>query len=328
MYEALMPGSAHRPRLAVARASTAVAARASIALVAYVPLLLTAPGVVVADTKSYLTIDPSRLLSRAWSMWDPSIGAGTVTHQNIGYLWPLGPWYWTFERLGVPDWIAQRLWLGTIIALAGYGTVWLLRTLGWRGPEVWGAAMLYALTPYVLSVAARLSVLLLPFAALPWLIAIAHRALRERGWRWPAAFALVVTTVGSVNLTALVLAGVGPALYVGWSIGTGEVRVRKALAATARTGLLTALVSLWWLAGLWVQGGWGLDVLAYTETAEVVARTSSAHEVLRGLGYWFFYGGDKLGPWIEPGRSYTQELWLIAVGFAVPVLAVASAVLV
>ena len=53
-----------------------------------------------ADTKTYLYLDPSKLLSRAWSMWDPSIGLGTVTHQNIGYLWPMGPFYWLLDTLG------------------------------------------------------------------------------------------------------------------------------------------------------------------------------------------------------------------------------------
>src|SRR5205085_1521539 len=81
-----------------------------LALVAYVPLLLTAPGKVGADTKQYLYLDPARLLTQAPSMWDPNVGMGTVTHQNIGYLLPMGPWYRFFDLVGVPDWIAQRLW--------------------------------------------------------------------------------------------------------------------------------------------------------------------------------------------------------------------------
>ncbi|MGH9207419.1 MAG: alpha-(1-_3)-arabinofuranosyltransferase domain-containing protein, partial [Acidimicrobiales bacterium] len=51
-------------------------------------------------------------------------------------------------------------------------------------------------------------------------------------------------------------------------------------------------------------------------------------EVLRGLGYWFFYGQDKLGPWIQPAIDYTQRLWLIGVSFALPALAFLSAALV
>ena len=301
---------------------------ALLALVAYVPLLLDEPGAVVADTKSYLYLDPSRLLSRAWSMWDPSIGTGTVTHQNIGYLWPMGPWYWAFDRLGIPDWVAQRVWLGTIIVLAGYGVVWLLRTLGWDGAAPWAGAFAYALTPYVLTVAARISVLLLPFAALPWLIALTIRALRAGGWRWPALFALVVTTVGSVNLTALALAGVGPVLWLLYALLTRDVTLRRAAAAVARMGVLTIPVSTWWLAGLWVQGGWGIDILKYTETAKVVAQASTANEVLRGLGYWFFYGGDKLGPWIEPSQTYTQKLLILAISYAIPIVALVGYALV
>ena len=73
---------------------------AALAFVGYIPILLTSPGQVSADTKAYLLLDPSKLLSRAPYMWDAHIDAGTVTHQNIGYLFPLGPWYWTFRTLG------------------------------------------------------------------------------------------------------------------------------------------------------------------------------------------------------------------------------------
>ena len=93
-----------------------------LAAAAYVPLLLTQPGWVSADTKTYLYLDPDRLLGRAWSMWDPSLGAGTVTHQTIGYLWPMGPFYWLADAVGIPDWAAQRLWWGTIIFAAMRGT--------------------------------------------------------------------------------------------------------------------------------------------------------------------------------------------------------------
>ena len=297
-----------------------------LALAAYVPLLATAPGRVAADTKTYLYLDPGRLLARAPSMWDPSIGLGTVTHQNIGYLWPMGPWFWVFEQLGAPDWVAQRLWLATIMFAAGAGVVFLLRTLAWRGAGVMTAAAVYMLSPYVLHYGARISVILLPWAGLPWLVALTQRALRRGGWRDPAAFALVAATVGGINATALVLAGLGPLLWLTCSVVVHrEVSARDALAAAARIGVLSLVCSLWWAAGLAAQGGYGIDILRYTETVETVARTSLASEVLRGLGYWFFYGGDLLGSWIEPGRSYTQELWLIAVGFAVPAGALLAA---
>ena len=93
--------------------------------VAYVPFLVSSPGRVSADSKQYLYLDPGRFLSRAADLWDPTIGAGTVPHQHLGYVVPMGPWFWVFERLGVPDWVAQRLWLGTLAAAALLGARWL-----------------------------------------------------------------------------------------------------------------------------------------------------------------------------------------------------------
>jgi hypothetical protein len=298
----------------------------ALAALCYIPLLFTAPGEVGADTKSYLYIDPSRLLSRALSMWDPHVGLGTVTHQTIGYLWPMGPWYWFFDRIGAPDWVAQRLWLGTILFAAGAGVWFLLRTLRWEPMACAVAAFFYALTPYTLTLASRISVILLPFAGLPWMLAFTIRALRRGGWRDPALFALVVLTVGGVNATALVFAGVAPLLWFPFAVWvTREVSLKQAAGAFLRIGALTLVTSLWWISGLLAQGGYGIEILRYTETAKVVAAASVAPEVLRSLGYWFFYGGDRLGPWIEPARDYTQRIWLLVVTYLSPVLALLAA---
>ena len=99
------------------------------ALLIYGPLMLMHPGRVAADTKSYLYLDPGRVLDRVGTLWDPNIGLGTVSHQSIGYLFPLGPFYWVMEHvLGAPDWVAQRIWLGTLLFGAGLGMRYLLRT--------------------------------------------------------------------------------------------------------------------------------------------------------------------------------------------------------
>jgi len=309
------------PCLASPRAGYAL-----LAALAFVPPLLTSRGQVAADTKQYLYLDPGRLLHRAASMWDPNIGMGTVTHQNIGYLFPMGPFYWVFERLGVPDWAAQRLWLGAIVFAAATGVLYLCRTLGRTGPGVVVAALAYAFGPYSLHYAARISVILLPWAGLGWMVGFTIRALRDGGWRYPALLALTVQVVGSVNATALVFAGAAPALWVIHSTFlTREVRVRRAVATVGRTAILTLVTSLWWIAGLWIQGGYGINILKYTETVKTVARTSTPNEVLRGLGYWFFYGQDRLGPWVESARSYTQWPALILIGYGIASLALLSA---
>ncbi|MGQ0432045.1 MAG: alpha-(1-_3)-arabinofuranosyltransferase domain-containing protein, partial [Microthrixaceae bacterium] len=297
------------------------------AALCYLPLLATSPGKVLADTKSYLYLDPDRLLARAWSMWDPHVGLGTVTHQNIGFLWPMGPYYWAMEHLGAPDWVAQRLWLGSIVFLAGLGTRYLLRSFGWRGAGVAVGMCAYALTPYLLTISVRISAILLPFVALPWLLALTLRAIRAGGWRHPALFALVVGTAGTSNATSILLVGVGPALWVLWAAAVRDEPLGRIVAAVGRIATLTLVTNAWWIAGLSVQATNGLDVLRYTESVEVTAAASSAQEVLRGLGYWFFYGDDALGPWVGPSRPFQASPWLLVATFAVPVLALASGAL-
>jgi arabinofuranan 3-O-arabinosyltransferase len=312
----------------VPRAATETARlHLGLAAVAYVPLLLTQRQWVSADTKTYLYLDPAKLMSRSWSMWDPTIGFGTVTHQNIGYLWPMGPFYWVFDKLGMPDWMAQRLWWGTLIFAAGSGVAYLLRRLGWSGTGLVAASFVYALSPYLLTLVSRLSGLLLPYVALPWLIAFTMLTVRTKGWRYPALFALVVATCGSINATALLLVGVAPALWLAHAVWVAkEASLRTALRAALRIGAITLPLSLWWIAGLSVQGTNGIEILRYTETAKIVASVSVSHEVLRGLGYWFFYGGDRLGPWIEPSIAYTQSLALIALTYFLPITGLVGAV--
>lgn len=295
-----------------------------VAVLCYLPFLLTRRGWVSADTKTYLYLDPGRLLERAWSIWDPNVGLGTVSHQTIGYLWPMGPWYWLFETLGVPDWVAQRLWWGTLLFAAVSGTAYLLRRFHLPAAAIWPAALVFGMSPYAVAYLGRLSGVLLPAIGLPWLLAFTIQSVRSQRWRHPALFALTVTTVGSINLTALVLVGIAPLLWLPWAVLSGEADIRQVLRATARIGLLCLLTSAWWLAGLSVQASHGIDIVRYTESAEVVARTALALEVLRGLGYWFFYGGDKLELWIEPSFAYTKRRLLHLITFLLPTLALAS----
>ena len=283
---------------------------------AYLPPLLTAPGVVAADTKQYLYLDPGRLMRTATSLWDPSTYGGWVTHQTIGYLWPLGPWYWTTQHLGVPDWVAQRLWIGTLVFAATTGVLALGRLLGLSLPGATAAAVLYGLSPYLLDYVNRTSVLLAPWAALGWLLVCTVLATRRGGWRWPALFALVVATVGGINATALVLAGVAPVLWLAYAAGVShEVSLRRAVVTAAKISVLTAGASAWWLVALAVQAHWGADVLAYSETLDSVATTSLASEIVRGLGYWLFYGGDVVGRWNSASMPYLTSPGLIALGF-------------
>ncbi len=298
------------------------------ALVAYLPIVFSSPGKVGADTKTYLYLDPEKLLAQAPSLWDSDFALGTVTHQTIGYLWPMGPYYWLAESLGSPDWLAQRVWLGSILFAAASGVFFLLKTLHWRGRGLFVAMLAYQLSPYVLHYSARISVVLLPWAGLPWLLALTIRATRHRGWRDPGLFALVVVTVGSVNATSLLLVGIAPVLWLLHALVCRWLGLRQVLITAGKIAVTSTLVSLWWIVGLVVQSRYGLAVTRYTESYEAVASASSGPEVLRGLGYWFFYGNDKFGQWIEPSIEYTQGVWLHFLSFGLVVFALLGAAMI
>ena len=300
---------------------------AALAVLALVPMLATRPGVVSDDTKTYLYLDPGRYVRQAVSVWDPGVALGTVTHQNIGYLLPMGPFYWVLAELHVPLWIAQRLWMGALMFAAGAGAMYLCRTIALRGPGRYVTAIAFMFTPYVLQYAGRISVILLPWAGLPWMVAFVILALRKGGWKYPALFALVVALVSGINASSILFVGIAPALWLPYAVVVArEATWRRAWGVAWRVGLLSGLVSLWWAVGLQVEAAYGVNVLKYTETVPATSGASLASEIIRGLGYWYFYGTDRLGPWTQAAVAYTQNLWLIAASFAVPVLCVIAAV--
>lgn len=265
---------------------------AVLALLAYGPSLTASPGRMPTDSKLYVYLNPARFLADTTTSFDPRQFAGWVPHQHIAYLWPTGPWFWFFETLGVPDWVAHRLWIGTLLLAAGLGTRFLARTLGVAPLAALVAALVYQLSPYVLPYISRTSVLLLPWAGLGWIVAFTVLATRRPGWRYPAAIALVVFTVGAVNATALAMVIPAPALWLVHSLWGRTISWRAMLAITGRTGVLCVGVSLWWIVMLMIQGRNGADVLAFSESLEAVSFTSTSTEVTRGLGYWLFYVRD------------------------------------
>ncbi len=332
--EQLAPSSGGGPPARPRRGVTIFWHAAFFAL-AYVPVLRMHPGEIEADTKSYLYLDPARFLKRAVSLWDPHIAMGTLSHQTIGYLFPMGPYYLLLHELGVPAWVSQRLWLGTLVLLAGYGMRYMLRTLGVEGAGIGVAMIAYAFTPYVLGYTSIYSALLLPWAALPWWIGYAERALRGDGsdpaawkfdaWKYAALFALTVQLAGSVNGSSLVFALLGPLLWiVHAAIFRPDTRAR-AWAVTWRAALLTIVTSLWWFWPLLIEGKYGVNILRFTESTQAVATTSQPYEVLRGLGNWYFYGTDRLGAWVDARPFYTQRVDFVFVSYVVPALALLGA---
>lgn len=290
-----------------------------LALLAYVPAFTAAPGRMPADSKLYLYLDPGRFMADAAATFDPLQFAGWVPHQHVAYLWPTGPWFWIFDALGVPDWIAHRLWIGTVMLLAGLGVRWCSRLLGLTSLAALTAAVVYQLSPYVLPYVSRTSVMLLPWAGLGWIVGMTVLATRRRSWTWPAAIALAVGTVGAVNATALAMIVPGPALWLIHAAWGRLTRWRDAAVVAVRVAALSAGVSLWWVAMLVIQGRHGADVLPYSEALRDVSLTATAPEVWRGLGYWLFYIRDPFTAATSESLRYLTSTASITLSFMVPI---------
>ncbi len=322
------------------RHSTA-ASVALLAILAYVPALASSPGRMPADTKLYLYFDPARLLGRAASTFEPDQFAGWVPHQQITYLWPSGPWFLLFDGVGLPDWFAHRLWIGTIMFLAGVGMMWAARLLGVSALGAVVAAVVYQTSPFLLPYISRTSLLLLPWAGLGWIVALTVRATQPRAndetagtvgvdiagwrhrlgaWRDPALIALIVATVGSANATTLAMIVPAPVLWILHTTWQGRISWRHAIGVTARIAVLCLTVSIWWISMLIVQARYGAPVLNYSETVEDVSRNATGSEVVRGLGYWLFYQRDAFGPTTTASFDYLVSLRTIAVSYAVVIV--------
>ena len=286
---------------------------------AYIPILVIRPGLLNADIKQYLHLDAGSLLASAPQLWNPDFGLGTVTHQNIGYLFPSGPFFWFGQTLGLEDWIIQRLWYGSIFALAGLGVLSLLRRIAPEHPSHLTGALFYMLSPFVLGHITGQSALLLPFAIFPWLVLSMAAAVTKQGWRWPAIFALLVTIAGSINGSSIFFVIIGAVLWAPIAAVCEEkISWKDAFKAVTRAGLLTILTQLWWMIALAVGGWHGLPILSLTETLFSTNSTTSSFEILRSLGYWFFYGRDTGGLWLAGlADPYMEKIWLLLISFGV-----------
>lgn len=300
----------------------------AIASLAYLSVFLVQYGKVFTDTKLYLGTAPSDLLRNAATAWDSRLFAGYVPHQNIGYLWPSGPYHWLTESLNIPFWIAQRFWIGSLFFLAGWG-FWrcCCRFHISRFSSVIGA-MAYMLTPFVLSYLTRSSVLLLPWAGLGHLIATTldlrnppTNASRLYQWRLPAILALIVLSVGGINATALLMIAPGPVIVLLLMRRSGEITNRTAIGFVSRVSLLCLAISSWWIAALITQANHGSRVLSFSESVEAVSRTSTASEVLRGMGHWLNYINAHTAIATTSTIQFMANHWLIISGFSLVALA-------
>lgn len=288
------------------------------------------PGLATADTKINLHVDPARFLADVASMWTSTGQLGDVqSGQQTGYLFPMGPFFALGHALGISDWVVQRLWLGALLALAAWGVVRLLDALlgSPRGLPAVVAGAVTLLNPFVVTYANRTTVTLLAYAALPWLMLAVHRGLRNSGgWRWPAAFALLVTASGGgVNGAVTVWMLLGPVLLLLYELLIGSCNWAQARRFLLRTVGLTVLTSLWWLFPAYVQSSYGISFLHFTEQPGTIWGTTSTTESLRLMSFWLSYVGIGFAgqaiPYFDDSRTLLFSAPVVVATLLLPAIA-------
>ena len=190
----------------------------------------------------------------------------------------MGPWFWALDALGrARRGSPSASGSGTLASLAAARRPLAAAPARAEPRRGAGRHARVPLTPYQLAFTARSSVLLLPWAALPWLLGLTDRAPARRRLARPGVDRARRAADRRRQRVVAVLVGIGPVVWLLLGRLTGREpaapgrRGRRAGWRCSAVG-----VSLWWIAALRLEAAYGLPVLQVTENLESVAATSLA----------------------------------------------------
>lgn len=290
--------------------------------------LVQSPGLTVADTKHDLVADPWGFLGQALSPWTDIFPLGQLQNQAYGYLFPHGLFFALLSPL--PDWLTQRLWWALLLGLAFAGTVRLLEATGTgsRASRV-TAAVLYALSPRILTTLGAISSEAWTVALVPWIMLPVVRLLpapaaappgtvpsRRRTALAACSSAVAVLCLGAVNAVATA-AAVVPAVV--WWFVAGVCSADRGTRRTARRFLLywvpaLAAACFWWVGPLLVLGRYSPPFTDYIESAGITTHWFNLGEVLRGTTSWtpFLDGERQAGAALVTGAVFVAGTLAVA----------------
>jgi arabinofuranan 3-O-arabinosyltransferase len=267
------------------------------------------PGKTTFDTKLDLSVDPLSFLQRALHLWNPEATSGELQNQAYGYLFPMGPYFALCRLVGMPAWVAQRLWCAILLGVAFGGALLVARALGIgteRARLV--GALGYALAPRMLTEIGPLSAEMLPAVLLPWVLLPLVRADKFASPRRAAGLsALAVLCMGGVNGSMVVMALVLPGLWLLTRTWTRE-HVKLVLWWV----LFVIGATLWWILPLLLLSEYSLPFLNYIESATNTTAPMSLFQVLRGTNQWVAYVVQGT-PWWPAGWVLVDNPLLMAV---------------
>ena len=255
------------------------------------------PGLIEFDTKLPMIVTPISYFGAVLHLWNQSVFGGTV-EQGAGFLVPQGLFFITTYLLHIPAWVAERIWLATLLTVGCWGVVRLAEALGIgnRWARVL-AGVAYCVAPIVVTWVSN-SGDLLALVLLPWLLRPLVVGSREGSTRRAAARSgVAVALMGGAN--AAVVLAVLP-LGVIWLMTRQAGPRRRSLASWWVVAV--AMACFFWLVSLVFVQHFGYNYLPYTETSITTTSTASVFESLRGASYWLNYyalGGPLIrGAWI------------------------------
>lgn len=290
---------------------------------------LIAPATIQPDTKLSLVTSPWQYLSRSLSAWNDHAALGELQNQAYGYLFPMGSVFGLGQIIGLPEWAIQRVWWSLLLLVGYWGTHRLAtRLFGFSSDLAIVVALVYIVSPRVLTVLAPISIEAWPASVAPWLILAAaplvvpDNSPRAR-LRSAALTAVLVASLGGVNATA---SGAVLTLPFLWLItapkGMGKTRAIFVWTVGAVVG------ALWWLAPLFVLGRYAYPFLDYIETSGITTAVTSVPNVLRGTSHWIAYILDSEGhPVWQAGWVQAQYPAAIIAGSIVAAAGVSGVIL-
>ena len=280
------------------------------------PLLWNGSGKVTGDTADGLVLQPEHALTRAVTLWDSGQSFGAVVDRTYSATFPMAPFFWFTHLVGIPEWVAQRLWFAGLLVGAGVGVVKLMRYQQWQASGAWIAAALYVGSPYAISSLGTHSVVLLAWAGLPWLLLFTMSAFESapgEEWKQPAKIGLVVAIVGGGNMSALLYVAVGPVLWIVYAlISARTIRLQHAGAVAGRLLLCSIGVLAWKLSGVLARPRAEFAFISAHDPVDLVASAASPLWNLRGLGEWTF-GPTAVYPTLHAARAYYTNPVLVLV---------------
>jgi arabinofuranan 3-O-arabinosyltransferase len=279
------------------------------------------PGLIVADTKLDLVVDPWRFLAKSLHFWEPIGFSGQLQNQAYGYLFPMGPFFGVVHTLRIHAWVGQRLWWAVLLLVAFHGMRRLIKALevGTAGTAVVGA-LAFTLSARFVTVIGAVSVEVWPMAVAPWVLlplVTGSRSGSERraaGWSgFAAAF------LGGVNAVAT---GAVLILPLCWLL-TREPgpRRRRLLLWWA---VFTAAAISWWVLPLLLLGRYSPPFLDWIESSATTTAPMSLVNVVRGTTHWIAYLNEAGSAIWPAGRALVTEPVVILNAMVIAIVGVAG----